>query len=77
MKVKVILNREGRVARATAGAPPMPLSGHPSGWLVAGPGQRLVELDVPRELVPGPESEPAEVEQFFAELTERVRREGP
>lgn len=77
MRVTVIVTREGRVAGATV-APARAESrvGYPSAWLVAGPGQRLVEVEVSQDTVPGPESEPARIERFLAELRRRIGHDG-
>jgi hypothetical protein len=74
MRLTVIVTQDDRVAGATAG-PALPENriGYPSAQLVAGPGQRLVEIDVPDEVVPRPESDPAQIERFLADLATRVQ----
>ena len=78
MKLTVIVTREGRIAGVTATGPsPERRVGHPSAWLVAGPGQRLVELDMPDQLVPTPEADAARITRFFNELKTRIRSTRP
>jgi len=73
MRIIVIVNADGHVAGATAEpARPERRAGHPSAWLVAGPGQHLVEVDIADDLVPRPESAVVEVERFFRELATRA-----
>jgi hypothetical protein len=73
MKLTVIVTKEGRVAGATATGPsPESRVGHPSARLVAGPGQQLIELDVPDQLVPPPEADAERLGRFFAELKTRI-----
>src|SRR5262245_44919483 len=64
MKITVIVNADGHVTGATAvRARPETRAGHPSAWLVAGPGQRLVEVEVADDVVPHPDSSRAEIER--------------
>jgi hypothetical protein len=74
MMIRVIVQKGGRVAGATKAVRPVESRvGHPSAWLTAGPNQSLVEIDVPEEIVPPDQADPARIERFFAELADRVR----
>ena len=75
MKIMVIIGDDGRIAGATVESPRFESRiGYPSASLVAGEGQRLVEVDVPGEMIPGPDAGSAEIEQYLGELVKRVAR---
>ena len=76
MTLTVIVTKEGRIAGVTAGARSAEgRLGYPSAWLVAGPEQRLVELDMPDNEIPQLEADQAVLKRFFADLAVRVQRD--
>jgi hypothetical protein len=72
MRILVILGADGRVTGATRPAQDVSRVGHPSAWLTDGPDQRLVEVDVPDEIVPDSHAESSTISRFLDELAARV-----
>jgi hypothetical protein len=77
MRILVLLGADGRVTGATQAVHDVGRVGRPSAWLTDGPDQRVVEVDVPDEMVPDAQAEPSAVSRFLDELAARVRKASP
>jgi hypothetical protein len=74
MRIQVLLGADGRVTGATRPVHDVSRVGHPSAWLTDGPDQRVVEVDVPDEIVPDPQAESSAISRFLEELAARVKK---
>lgn len=72
MKLLVILNAKGGVAGATTLDTAPQSADRPTAKPIAGPGQKLVEIEVPDSLVPRRGAEPEAVRTFLHDLTARL-----